>query len=285
MTWIEIQIPLQGEALEPVGNLLFEIGALGIIEEKGSIKVYVPYNSWSEEVTKLKKYLWELKTLGLDVDPEGITLKEIPDQDWQAAWKVHFKPIFVSERIVITPPWEKPEVSNYQMVIRIDPGRAFGTGHHPTTRMTLRFLERCIRSGMRVLDIGTGTGILAIAAVRMGAARVIALDIDGGALENARRNLRLNRVQGRVSLVHGGVGAVKGKFDLILANLDRRIIMEILPSIAALLAPGGRVLFSGILIGGCKMILEKCAQLHLKAIDQAMEGEWVCVVLGWSRGI
>jgi len=270
--------------LEPVGNFLFEIGALGVVEEEGSIKAYLPYNSWFEEVTKLKKYLRELKLLGLEVDPEGIALKEIPDQDWQAVWKVHFKPIFVSERIVITPPWEKPRVSNDQMVLHIDPGRAFGTGHHPTTRMMLRFLEKYIRSGMRVLDVGTGTGVLAIAAARMGAARVIALDIDGGALENARRNLRLNGVQGRVSLIYGDVGAVKGKFDLILANLDRRIIVEILPSIATLLAPGGRVVFSGILTRECKMISERCAQLHLEAIEKAGEEGWVCLVVGLIGG-
>lgn len=278
--WIKIEVPVGNDAIEGVSNFLFELGAVGLTEQEGGISAFFPYPSQPRLLQTLKTYLLELQQLHFDVDPSHVSIQTIPEKDWVSAWKAHFRPVFVTPQIVVKPPWEKVRAP---IVIDIDPGRAFGTGSHPSTQLALRFLLRYISGTDEVLDIGTGSGILAIAAAKLGAKRVVALETDPQALENTQRNLALNKVTARVLWMAGSIERVKGeKFDLILANLNKTVLLEILQSTAELLKPCGHFILSGLLAEDVYAIRGKLVALHLHVVDKAVMNDWVSLVV--SKG-
>ncbi|RME82282.1 MAG: 50S ribosomal protein L11 methyltransferase [Caldilineae bacterium] len=202
-----------------------------------------------------------------------LTLRE---EDWAEAWKKHYHPLRVGQRLLISPTWEQPETDADDVVIWLDPGMAFGTGLHPSTRLILRLLERHLRPNDRVLDVGTGSGILAIAALKLGATHVHATDIDPVAVETARQNLACNRVGDRCTLEVGSVPA-EGEFRIVCANILADVLADLLlhEDLGARVAPGGLLLLSGIIEYRRHILDLALAARGWSAIDQEREGEWL----------
>jgi ribosomal protein L11 methyltransferase len=213
------------------------------------------------------------------------------EEEWAEAWKRFFGVERVGRRLVVCPTWIEYAPRAEEVVIRLDPGMAFGTGQHPTTRLCLEALESRLRPGQevrapaRVLDLGTGSGILAIAAARLGAARVIALDVDPAAVDVARQNVAANGVEGQVRVLEGSLGAAGPlpggdvpPFDMVLANISSAGIAEMAPALARALAPGGTLVASGIgdaSVEVCRGALEKAG---LSVLDQAGRDGWCALI-------
>ena len=292
--YVEVSVSASAGAAEVLTDFLFSEGALGLVTEDSLgrsseilIRANFPGTSPIEPiVARLKLYQHSLASLGLDGAEGPVEVREIPTEDWGRSWKEHFKPLAVGGRLVITPPWEEGPFPGDRLPIRIDPGMSFGTGHHATTRMCLEALEIFMESwvqkrGPWVLDVGTGTGILAIAAAVLGAEQVVAIDTDLEAYEEATKNLALNRTTGAVQILHGGVDALEPErqFDLLLVNLDTKSLFHLFESLSAHLAPWGRVVVSGVLVEEEGTVGAAAAASGFRVIARQFDGEWLCLTL------
>ncbi len=202
------------------------------------------------------------------------------DQDWSARWKEGLAPRRVGRRIMVTQPWNPVEPDGDDIVIVIDPSSAFGTGEHATTRGALRLLEGAVAGGERVLDVGAGSGILAIAAIRLGAASVLAVEADGGAMATAAENLDRAGVRDRVELVNARVdadylaGLGDGAVDLITANVLSGVLMPLLPGFRAVVRDDGRVILGGITEDEVEDVTSAAVTAGLTLVTEDREGEW-----------
>ena len=210
---------------------------------------------------------------------------------WAEAWKEHFTTFRVGERLVVRPSWEPLAARAEDLVVTLDPGRAFGTGQHETTRLCLRALERYLRPGVAVLDVGTGSGILALAAARLGAERVRALDSDTIAVAVARENVERNGLGGRVEVAAGSLGPgwpwpeePRGRFDLVLANISSAAVIELIPDAAAALRPEGLLVASGFLAERASEVEAASAAAGLVAREVDLDGEWCALVAARAAG-
>jgi ribosomal protein L11 methyltransferase len=226
----------------------------------------------------LQTFLAQLRAGGMNLPEITITHRQIAAQDWHSAWKRYFKPIFISERILIRPSWEAAvALAPDQIEIIIDPKQAFGTGHHATTRSMVQLLEKYLRPGMRAIDVGTGTGILAIAAAKLQPnVQVVALDTDPIAVEAAYENINLNRVQNYVKLYTGPLAALRVQtVDLILANLQHQTLLPLLADFSSRLSRGGILLLSGLLVQESESIRAALESSGLQCIETRTEEEWL----------
>lgn len=242
------------------------------------------------KVAAVRAWVADLVGRGL-VSSTEVGLREVSEDDWASAWKQFFSPIRIGRHLLVVPSWKLDEVSGDMpegsIPIVLDPGMAFGTGNHPTTSLCLQLMEEHIRPGGRVLDIGTGSGILAIAAAKLGATGW-AVDIDSLAVEVARENLRANGVLPLFGVSKCDItdpedraasGLEYGAFETVVANIVPEVIGRLLPSMARLAVRGGRIILSGI-IGGKASIVDDCVTaLGLKTIDTRSDGEWVALVV------
>jgi ribosomal protein L11 methyltransferase len=203
----------------------------------------------------------------------------LEDQNWNKLWEKSREVIKVSERIVIKPTFKNYTAKENEIVLTIDPKMSFGTGEHQTTKLVLRLLEKFVKPGMKVLDVGSGTGILAIAAVKLGAAKAVAVDFDEICLENCKENCILNNVNNSVEVVTGEIDDVKDKdFDLILANIQKNVLLEITQKIKAKLNQNGIVILSGLLESDKTAIEEKYHSLGFITEQVEQMEEWIAVV-------
>ena len=211
--------------------------------------------------------------------PEELKEETIAAQNWNAQWEATIEPVPVGS-FVIAPTWATiPEAYADRVPIRIDPKMSFGTGYHESTRLALRFTPGLVEGGETVLDAGTGTGVLAIAALKLGAARAIAFDIDPWSVENGAENAELNGVTDRLDLREGGLEVVSEEgFDLVYANINRNVLEAYLPDFAAKLAPTGRLVLAGLLQTDREGMLAAIETAGLALYDEATENEWwACV--------
>jgi len=209
-----------------------------------------------------------------------IAYDALDEEDWAESWKAHFHPVRIDERIVVKPTWEDFAAGPEELVIEIDPGMAFGTGTHPTTALCIRMIHRWMAPGIRFLDIGTGSGILMIAAAKLGAAELTGVDSDPVAVSVAGENLRLNGMApDRFALVTGNlVDAITGNYDLISANILSETIRELVPHIGPRLVDGGIFIASGIITEKAPMVLDTLRQYGFEILETAMEDDWVAIV-------
>jgi ribosomal protein L11 methyltransferase len=208
-------------------------------------------------------------------------LRRIVSQDWNTEWRAYFKPVQVTPRIVVKPPWETWRARGDEVVVDIMPRMAFGTGTHETTRLCLELLEWVLLPGDVVLDIGTGSGILGIAAVKLGALWVLGVDVDADALANARENAIQNGVLGRVLLACGSAEIVGSQpFRVVLANIDASTLTRLLPMLRSLGEPDGRWIFSGILASEGSLFEEALSTAGYFLIDKRSSGEWIGLAAG-----
>lgn len=279
MNYRELKIYLPGSAKEPVTERLMNIGCLGTIEQKHFIIAYF------SEPADTRLIEDELNALGRALIPLGrdvritVEARVIAGEDWNRTWKAGFKPLDVGERFTVLPPWEEKRPG--RMNILIDPGMAFGTGHHETTRSCLALIERYayLASGTSsFLDLGTGTGLLAIAASRLGYRRIVAVDTDPEAIEAARKNIDLNAPV-NMELIEGDLSRSRGTFDLIAANLISGVLISLAPEIAARLNPSGLAILSGILNGQEKEVIAAMVGSGLILRETVLDGKWISLVM------
>ncbi len=295
MIWIELSTQVEAEAVDDVAGMLGQFGQGGVaIEEPISesaepgqveidptrlvtVKTYLPEDGQAEEkVRRAEESLWHLSQL-LRVEP--LRVARLAEQDWAEAWKSFFFVERIGDRLVVKPSWRSHEPSPSDVVLELDPGMAFGTGLHPTTRMCARACERYVREGMQVLDVGTGSGILALAAAKLGAAKVVALDMDPVAVEAARENVALNGLAGRVEVRHGSVDQIESSaFDLVLANIIARVIVDLARGLHDALSPEGLLVASGIIAEREEWVRSALLEVGLEIEETLAEGDWRTLV-------
>lgn len=244
-------------------------------------------------VAQLPPRIDELREFGIDPGDYTIATALVDEEDWANAWKQYFKPIRVTERLTIKPTWEDYTPSPDERIIELDPGMAFGTGTHPTTALCLRTLESVIRGGEEVIDVGTGSGILAIGAMLLGAKRVLALDLDPIAVSSATENSRLNRLENDVqvhlsdllgvlkSQEEGGNGGplnVTVPVDLVVANILAEIILLFIDDVYAALKPGGTYIASGIFKNKEDAVAEGLEAAGFAIVDRLRDQDWIAFV-------
>lgn len=254
MDWARITVTTSQEASEAVANFLFELQATGVEfrdNHAPTVTLIAHYpldDRVGARLQKLRNFLTKLPTWGIEPHPATIDVEHIKAEKWAEAWKAAFPPQRIGERIVIAPTWADMPNTEADIQIHLDPGMAFGTGYHPTTRLSLELLERTVESHQHIADIGTGSGILTIAAIKLGAKHVDAVDIDPTALPIAAANFQANQVTQHVSLSQGdGLKGLKARYHLIIGNILTKAILPMIPHCAPRLLPEGTLIFSGIL--------------------------------------
>ncbi len=279
----EIKLILPQALSKLFGNLLVDNGCKGYVaEERGRDKVvlkgYLKGKPKAESLLdKVNKYAELLRKLDKNDLEVKVKLTEIKEEDWSRNWKKTFKPIQVTNRIIIKPSWIEKRFPQ-KLVIEMEPRMAFGTGEHSTTRLCLRALEKYLKTGERVLDLGTGSGILAIAAAKLRASYVLALDIDPDAISNARENINRNRVQKIVDLELGTLSSkiADDSFDLIVANLTRIQIVKFFDGMNRVLKKGGIFILSGIQNEENKEMKKFLLTKKVFSRETLSEKGWVC---------
>ncbi len=276
-TYLELTVPVPEEAREAATVRLMELGCLGTIERSDAIVAFFeePCDAAGLE-QEMRSFLASSGTRLLP----GAEIRHavVPEQDWNRDWKAGFKPLDVGRRFTILPPWENAAPGRTNLII--DPGMAFGTGHHETTRSCLMLIEKFAdpRPGKRFLDLGTGTGLLAIAAVKLGYEHVVAADNDPEAIEATERNLALNGIR-NIQVHLGTISSINGPFDLIAANIISGVLVSIASDIAARLAPAGAVILSGILTGQEDEVAAAMNAAGLVLREQLIDGKWVSLLM------
>lgn len=251
------------------------------------VKTYVKPGARGEEIRRqIEEGLWRLSLLYPMPEPQ---LRILREEDWAHAWKKFYKPLRVGRRVVLKPSWEAFASLPEDIVIELDPGMAFGTGLHPTTRLCLVCLEELVRPGAAVLDLGTGSGVLAIAAAKLGATAILAVDIDPIAVavthENAERNGLAVGPDTGFEVQLGSVPAgMAGRFPLIVANILAEVLARLFdaeygnPPLAEPLAPGGHIILSGIIDYRAGIVVDAAQRHGLQIVDRKQEGDWVTLV-------
>ncbi len=236
---------------------------------------------------KIEEGLWHLRLLYPMPEP---ALRIVREEDWANAWKKHYKPLRIGKRILLVPAWEEPVARPGDVVVRLEPGMAFGTGMHPTTRLCVAALEEWVRPGEALLDIGTGSGVLSIVAAKLGARPVWATDIDPLAIRATRENAERNDIPlfpHSLHIEHGSIPAGQfGRYPLIVVNILAEILVGLLDAayenvpLTEPLAPGGHIILSGILEDKVDMVLAAARRHGLREVERLQEGDWVALVVG-----
>jgi ribosomal protein L11 methyltransferase len=278
LRWLEVQLTVEQELAEPIAELLARYTKQGIATQAEKPEL-VTITGWLEHDPQLPEHkkafeegLWHLSQINPIPEP---SYKEV-DDDWLEQWKSRYSPLKIGKRLIVAPPWHAPP-SLHRQIISIEPGIAFGTGTHPTTQMCLDFLETVIQTDDRILDLGCGTGILAIAAVKLGASSALALDNDQQAISAAKDNIARNAVEDRV---HANIGSLPeampgAPYDLVLANILSRVLLDMLQAgLAQLISPHGHVILSGILDDQVDDILKIANTQELQLVKIHMDQVW-----------
>lgn len=306
MKWAEISIQTTHEAAETVANIFHELGSSGVvIEDPMLVNSYLTSGIWdysdipqesNTEVVTVKAYLptddqlddklrkfeaefQEISSRGMDNGIGAMQCREVQDEDWASSWKEFFHPIKVGQYIVIKPSWEEYIASADDIVIELDPGMAFGTGTHQTTSMCCRALEEVVKPGDIVFDVGTGSGILSIAAAKLGAASVQAVDLDSVAVRVANENVVINHVEDIVTVTQGDLlTGVTGKADIVIANIIADVVIKLLVDIPARLKDQGIFIASGIITERLSDVAAAMLEHNLLVDKVIEEGGWVAIV-------
>lgn len=259
MAFWELTVASSPETTDGLTNFLWEQGALGVVEEEtppdpARLRAFFPETASSTALmTAVRAYCASLRSLGLSGTAAEPAISPLLDAAWASAWQQSFPARAIGERLLVRPPWEADLAANGRLVLVIEPGRAFGTGHHGSTESCLALLDRWLaaKPAGRVLDIGTGTGILAVAAVALGAPRVAAIDLDPEAITAARQNAEANGVSDRIDVSAGGPETLPrtAAYDLVLANILTHTHLALVREYRRRVAPFGALVLGGMLVG------------------------------------
>lgn len=308
MKWSEISIHTTNEAVEPISHILHEAGASGVViedpfdltkeredkfgeiyqlnpddypEEGVIMKAYLPVNSFlGETVEGIKEAINNLLLFDIDLGLNNISISEVNEEEWATAWKKYYNPVKISEKFTIVPTWETYEpVSSDEKIIELDPGMAFGTGTHPTTVLCIQAIERTVQPDDKVIDVGTGSGVLSIAAAMMDAQQVLALDLDDVAVESAKLNIKLNKVHPRVTVKQNNLlNNVEGPVNVVVANILAEVIVRFTDDVYRVLENGGTFISSGIISTKKQEVKDALIKSGFKIEETMMMEDWVAFI-------
>lgn len=295
VNWIEITVEVNAESIDAVSEVFERYAGDGfgtsgaVVELNGfdsrgelsaprlTVRTYVRSDAAAADV--VHRVETDLLALRSTLDLAAPQVREVHAEDWANAWKQHYQPQRIGEHLLIVPSWQSADLQPGDVVIDLDPGMAFGTGTHPTTRLSLVCLEHWLRPGQRVLDVGTGSGILAIAAVKLGAQNVVATDIDTVALHAAAANFATNGVRESITLLSAPLPAA-GEFDLIVANILAEAHVTLLDAgLAGYLVSGGFLILGGIIDTAVAAVESALTRHGLRTLARLEAGDWVELVV------
>lgn len=306
-TWIEVRVITKSEALEPISGIFYSLDCKGVaiedpedilgreqgpltwdfadinvLEHKGKVAVVKAYFAEEDNIEDVLAYvnerLVELKEMGLDLGGAKVEHEKMHEEDWANTWKQYYKPSKAGEKIVVKPIWEEYEAKDNELVVDLDPGMAFGTGTHETTRMCIQALERYVKEESTVFDVGCGSGILAIAAAKLGAKLAVGVDLDPVAVESSIENVGYNNLD-NIEILHGNlVEVINGKADIVVANILAEIICILADDVKRVLKEGGTFITSGIIHDRVDMVCEKLEATGFEVVEKNRDGEWNCIV-------
>lgn len=306
-TWIEVRVITKSEALEPVSGIFYSLDCKGVaiedpndilgreqgpltwdfadinvLEHKGKVAVVKGYFAEEDNIDDVLAYvnerLVELKEMGIDLGEGRVEHEKMHEEDWANTWKQYYKPSKVGEKIVVKPIWEEYTPKNGELVVDLDPGMAFGTGTHETTKMCIQALERYVKEDSTVFDVGCGSGILAIAAAKLGSKLAVGVDLDPVAVESSIENVKYNNLD-NIEILHGNlVEVIDGKADIVVANILAEIICILADDVKRVIKEGGIFITSGIIHDRVDMVCEKLEVTGFEVVEKNKDGEWNCIV-------
>lgn len=304
--WIEITVVTSSEAVEAVSGIFYNTGVKGVsimdsedvefkkrnpgdwdyfdekildIKEGAVVKGYYKNDEHLEEyIQYIKANVEELPKWGFDKGAGTVDVIKVNEEDWENNWKKYYKPTKIGNKIVVKPIWEEYEAKEDELIVELDPGMAFGTGTHETTRMCMKSLEKYVKKESRVFDIGTGSGILAISAAKLGAKDVVAVDLDPVAVDSAKKNVGYNNID-NISVLHGDLmEVVEGKADIVVANIIADVIIFLTEGVKKFLNKDGYFITSGIILAKQDEVQEKMKACGFEVVEVINDGEWACVI-------
>lgn len=304
--WIEVTVVTSSEATEAVAGFFYNTGVKGVsiedsedvefkkknpgdwdyfdetilnIKEGAVVKGYFKEDeNFQEYLSYIKEGVEKLPEYGFEKGEGIVTAAKVNEEQWENNWKKYYKPTKVGERIVIKPIWEQYEKKEEELIVELDPGMAFGTGTHETTRMCIKALEKYVNPNSTVFDIGTGSGILAITAAKLGADRVIGVDLDPVAVDSAKNNVSFNDIK-NIEILYGDLmEVVKGKANIVVANIIADVIIFLTETVKEFIEEKGYFVASGIILERRESVVKKLEQCGFEIVEVMEDGEWVCIV-------
>lgn len=293
MKWAQVNVTISREASDAVSNKLFDLNALGVeIQDAQSptsssvtLIAYFPMDDLvGDRLRRVRRFLDQLPEWDLPAGHASVSLKALKDTDWTTEWRSAFPTQKIGNRVIVAPTWVDIAPDPSEVLIRLNPGMAFGTGHHPTTRLTIRLLEKTIKGNEIAADIGTGSGILSIAAAKLGARKIDAVDLDEATLPVAAENFQLNDVKALINLQAGnGLDPCSGEYDVIIANILTKVLLTLIPGLPQRLKVGGTVILSGIMAQEVAQVVHALKAHRLLPINIEENEEWVAILAKLSE--
>jgi ribosomal protein L11 methyltransferase len=282
--WLQVSVRADPSALDVIADFLIERGSPGVVLRKREVQGYFAGAGRRPELRRdLQRFLRGIRAIYPEIDEKPLRWRLIKERNWNSAWQKFFTPQRIGRSFMVCPPWLAPPALKGRHLITIEPGLAFGTGTHATTRCCMEFIEKVAGSFGRgrfdALDVGTGSGILSIALIKSGAKRVWAIDNDPVALKVARVNLLANDAARNVRLSGAGPRQIRRSFSLVVANLTAETILDNGDGLAARVAPGGFLILSGILHKMARGVLGYFAERGFALLKRKREKEWVTLLL------
>ena len=296
MKWLELSVEAPPEYVEPLTHIFYRYGEGGVAIESPAdfspdegerapqpktlkVVTFVPLDESAR--TRKSNIEVAVRLVAHFASISEIKEREVEEEDWESNWKEYFHPIRVGSNLVICPTWRSHKSLEGDVLIKLDPGMAFGTGHHPTTRMCMELLETLIVGGEKVIDVGCGSGILSISAAKLGAGDILGIEVESRSVEVALENCKLNGISPQVTILNGSFPEIRvenASFDVALANIAAKVVINLSEYIAGAVAIGGRLVLSGILKDTLKDV-EKEYSLHGVHFDKVLvDGDWTAVL-------
>lgn len=308
MKWTEVSVHTSNEAIEAVSNIFIEAGSGGVaienvqdflstpddgfgeirilenqnyVSEGSLVKAYFPETkNLMELIPEIKQRILALESYGLSIGPNTFSIEDVQEENWASAWKKYYHPQQITRYLTVAPQWEEYEPKlDGEIVIRLDPGLAFGTGTHATTRLSLQGLETYIRGGETILDVGTGSGVLSIASSALGAGEIHAFDLDEVAVRSAKENVKMNAYAQNVSVsANDLLKGIEIPADIVVANILAEIIVPLIPDAWRLLKPNGIFITSGIIEAKKELILSELETQGFTILQVLQIKDWFAIV-------
>lgn len=304
--WIEVTVVTSSEATEAVSGFFYNTGVKGVsiidsedvefkkrnpgdwdyfdetildIETGAVVKGYFKKDeNFDEYLEYIKESVEKLPEFGFDKGEGVVTATKVNEEEWENNWKKYYKPTKIGDKVLVKPIWENYEPKDNDVIVELDPGMAFGTGTHETTRMCIKSLEKYVDKNSVVFDIGTGSGILSISASKLGAEKVIAVDLDPVAVDSAKKNVSYNHID-NVEVLHGDLmEVVEGKADIVVANIIADVIIFLAEGVKEFIKRDGYFISSGIILSRQEDVINKLKSCGFEILEVINDGEWACIV-------